>query len=477
MLTISDLDEKQLITLQKGRYNIIGCGIRTGKTFWATHSLLKYTRDNQNSRILYLTNTTALRDQICAQYADRTIVGDDLWKESVDAWGEHANKIGVMCYQTLSACIMKKRMNWLDNIDVIVWDECDDIFSFAAQEFAKARKRMSRADASVVLHIVQNYSTDADYTSLILLSNWNRFVAEGRILCVGLSATPEKAFQYYTDIVAQSIKGSYQTGFRARGDIFFYDIMALISTFTPEPTKGYWCYSPWIENNKAIVEAAKQRGFHAIELHSRNNEDKPLDAEQRRVFDCIVNTGMVPPEYDFVVFNNAALRGLNLLDTRFDTEIIDSLLRESREQAGRQCFPYQRYLKVYIPKVPEQYYNRFLTLQECRELAEKMQVRETVDTDRSHSGHIVTWNRLKTLLPQAGYEIENKPQYVHGVRKVMYRITGNWQYAEATDEPFMKLVEAKGGDAAAVPPTGNCDVSYDSPVTISPEHQHIMWTR
>lgn len=183
------------------------------------------------------------------------------------------------------------------------------------------------------------------------------------------------------------------------------------------------------------------------------------------------------PKYDFVVFNNAALRGLNLLDTRFDTEIIDSLLRESREQAGRQCFPYQRYLKAYIPKVPAQYYNRFLTLQECRELAENMKVRESSVNDKGHGGRIVSWNRLRDILPQAGYEIESQVHRINGVRKTMYRITGNWKYAEVEDTPFMQLVEANGGDITVVPPTGNCDVSYDSQVTIPPEHQHIMWTR
>ena len=92
----------------------------------------------------------------------------------------------------------------------------------------------------------------------------------------------------------------------------------------PEPGKGYWCYSPRIEPNQGIVNAAREQGFNAIELHSLNNTDKPMNAEQKRVYDIIVTTGMVPLEYDFVVVNKALARGINIIDKRFDNVIIDS---------------------------------------------------------------------------------------------------------------------------------------------------------
>jgi hypothetical protein len=31
-------------------------------------------------------------------------------------------------------------LDFLDNIDVICWDECDSVFDFATQAFVKARK-------------------------------------------------------------------------------------------------------------------------------------------------------------------------------------------------------------------------------------------------------------------------------------------------------------------------------------------------
>ena len=39
-----------------------------------------------------------------------------------------------------------------------------------------------------------------------------------------------------------------------------------------------------------------------------------MNEEQMRVYNCIVATGMVPPEYDFVVVNKALARGINIID-------------------------------------------------------------------------------------------------------------------------------------------------------------------
>jgi len=49
----------------------------------------------------------------------------------------------------------------------------------------------------------------------------------------------------------------------------------------------------------------------------------------------IVKTGLVPPEYDFVVVNQALARGINIKDKRFDNVIIDSFSAAERIQAAR----------------------------------------------------------------------------------------------------------------------------------------------
>jgi len=50
-----------------------------------------------------------------------------------------------------------------------------------------------------------------------------------------------------------------------------------------------------------------------------------MTQEQMRVYNMIVATGMVPPEYDFVIVNKALARGITIVDQRFNHLIVDSI--------------------------------------------------------------------------------------------------------------------------------------------------------
>lgn len=479
--TVTDLDKQNKVNLERGFYNIIDAGIRTGKTYWATHELIRYTRDGNPARILFLTDTAALKDQIILDYFDKAMEGDLFWEMGHEnKWGYTPTKMGVMCYQRLAQHAIKDDLDFLKDVDVIVWDECDTIFNFAAQAFTVAyktdfsRKNATRAE---VLSIIQKYSSRPEYASLILLGAWESIIAEGRILCIGLSATPDRANEYYNQLVKASIQGRLTASYRLEGDFFYYNLMSVIHCLIPKPGRGYWVYSPWIENNRKIVEAAKSRGFRAIELHSKNNNEKPMDEEQRRVYDYIISTHMVPPEYDFIVFNDALMRGITLLDDRFDMTIIDSILREAREQVTRQLFPNRRLLKTAVPRVPDEYMNRFLTLDECRQLADEMEVHEIDSNSKGHNGKTVTWNRLKELLSLAGYTISSESKRIGGSRKTCYKITGEWHYVEVADEKFNELLEAKIEENDSFTLESNSgQVFYDPNLQIPEELAGKVWT-
>ena len=112
---------------------------------------------------------------------------------------------------------------------------------------------------------------------LILLGAWERIVNEGRILCIGLSATPERARAYYGSLIGASNQGKLEAGYRIAADIYFTNILEHVKCLTPDPAHGYWCYSPYIADGDAIVNAANERGFRAISIHSPNNKDKPMN--------------------------------------------------------------------------------------------------------------------------------------------------------------------------------------------------------
>lgn len=445
MTTVTDLALQQKLFFRRGQYNIIDCGIRTGKTYWAVNNLQEFTRDNKLNRVLYLVDTTALKDQILNEYSDTCTDADSFW-ENPTIWGESIEKIGVMCYQRLGQYVIQDKLGFLDYIDVICWDECDSIFDFAAQAFAKARKtdyarkgdtqgqEISNAE---ILSVIQKYSSKKEYMPLILLGAWEEIINKERILCVGLSASPERARAYYSGLVSMSNQGKLEAGYRMAADVYFTNVLDHVKELLPEPGHGYWCYSPFIEPNKGIVAAARNQGFKAIEIHSPNNDDKPMDEEQMRVYNTIVTTGMVPLEYDFVVVNKALARGINIMDKRFDTVIIDSFDATDRIQAARQTFEYQRHLKVFAAPLPEEYLNRWLTLPECRQLAEEMAVPSLTKGSAK-----MTWNALKDCLPAIGYTIESQKKRNSGKQQQMYYITGTWHDVEMKDNMFLELVAA-----------------------------------
>ena len=281
--------------------------------------------------------------------------------------------------------ILKEQTDWLEEIDVICWDECDSIFDFATQAFVRARttdfarKEVSNAE---VLAVIQDFSTKKEYMPLILLGAWEHLIEDGRIMCIGLSASPERAYMYYKSLVSASYQGKLEVGYRAAHDIYFCNVIEHVSHLTPELNKGYWCYSPLIERNQRLVEAARNRGFNAIEIHSPNNINKPMTEEQLRVYNMIVATGLVPAEY----------------------------------------------------------LNQWIPVDKCRLLAEYMNVPEM---DKQNRGRIMTWNKLKDYLPTLGYKVEQKRKRLDGKLQTCYYITGEWHDVVVDDNDFLQLVDAK----------------------------------
>jgi len=44
-ITVSDLQLQNKLVFRRSDYNILDCGIRTGKTYWAINNLKQFTHD------------------------------------------------------------------------------------------------------------------------------------------------------------------------------------------------------------------------------------------------------------------------------------------------------------------------------------------------------------------------------------------------------------------------------------------------
>ena len=440
--TVTDLQKQDKLNFSRGRYNILDCGIRTGKTYWAMNNLNQFTRDGKLNRILFLTDTTALKNYLISEY-ECCVEADDLWIQR-NAWGEETpNKIGIMCYQGLGTRFVKGDTDFLKEIDVICWDECDSIFDFAVDAFAIARRTdFARQDVTnaEVLSIIQKYSTNLKYMPLILLGSWEKLINENRIMCIGLSASPQRAYAYYQSLTSVSYRGRIEVQYQIGNDIYFKNLSDHLLALRPEEGHGYWCYSPSIKMNILGVNRVNCQGFCGLELHSEANEDYPMTEEQKRVARVLEETGMIPYPYDFIFVTKAFMRGITIRDPRFDHIIIDSYQLEDRIQAARQVNPYYRHVKVMTEPIPKQYLRTWMTVEECRQLAKTMQLYEK---DKNNRSRLITWNGLKEILPTLGYTVESKRRKVNGKIVQCYYIDGEWHDVVESDRGFLQLAEAR----------------------------------
>ena len=107
--------------------------------------ILKFSRAKKH--VIYLVHTKNLRDSICTLHAKDACAFTEV---EMNGWLTHRTKsfwtteedvnlIHVMCYQTFAA-LLRRDVSWLDDIDLIVWDEFDDIQQYYKAEIKKAKK-------------------------------------------------------------------------------------------------------------------------------------------------------------------------------------------------------------------------------------------------------------------------------------------------------------------------------------------------
>lgn len=327
------ITNEELDKLQPGAFNILRAPRGWGKTtFMFDDRILKLARDKKN--ICYLVHTRVLRDKICMQYPAycRVLVDKDL-----DDWfdmrskrghfmGEDVCYIRVMCYQTFAA-ILRKDTDWLQDIDLIIWDEFDDVQQYYNQEIQWMRRNFpdltTPQRAAAILEEGKSNSTVA------FVYNMHQYVLDpGRIILIAISATPEIAAQLFSDKVNYILNGRLEEIFDAR---FTYYINNIAEYFkqeivTPRADMCPWIYTPRISDIQRLAEICRTKGFSVLTLWSDANRNWSylMTDEIRNAITYIQKTNKVPEEYNCVITNQVMGRGMDIYDTRFQDWFCDS---------------------------------------------------------------------------------------------------------------------------------------------------------
>lgn len=331
---LSDIiSNQELDKLRPGAFNILKAPRGWGKTtFMFDDRILKLARNKKN--VCYLVHTKVLRDKICIQYPEytRALVDKDL-----DDWfdfranrgkflGEDVSYIRVMCYQTFAA-ILRKDTGWLQDIDLVIWDEFDDIQQYYNQELNWMRRNFP--DLSTPQRAAAILEEGKSNSTVAFVYNIHQYVLDpGRIILIAISATPEIAAQLFSDRVNYILEGRLEEIFDAK---FTYYINSIAEYFkqdivVPRDDMCPWIYTPRVGDIMRLAEICRNKGFNVLTMWSDANYNwcQYMTDEIREAIKYIQETNMVPAQYNCVITNQVMGRGMDIYDTRFQDWFCDS---------------------------------------------------------------------------------------------------------------------------------------------------------
>lgn len=328
----SIITDEDLSKIKPGSFNILTAPRGWGKTtFMFDDRILRFSRAKKH--VIYLVHTKNLRDSICALHAKDACAFTDV---EMNGWLTHRTKsfwtteedvnlIHVMCYQTFAA-LLRRDVSWLDDIDLIVWDEFDDIQQYYKAEIKKAKKEFPDLTDERLAALLQ----EGKHTSItsFIYQIQTLILEPARIRLLAISATPETAAPLFGDYVNYILNGRLNELYDARETIYIESISEAVSNglITPDKNMCPWIYTPRVTDILRLAELFKARNFNVLTFWSLENPDwrQCVTDEIRLASKIILDTGMVPEPYNCVITNQAAGRGINIYDKRFQDWLCDS---------------------------------------------------------------------------------------------------------------------------------------------------------
>lgn len=431
LVTLEELDR-----IQPGYFNILAAPRGRGKTTLAFDDeiLLKFSRAYKH--IIYLIHTRANRDGIVAAHPDKAAAFTDAevngWftKRHKRMWSveEDSEKVQVMCYQTFAA-LLRKDIDWLDDIDLIIWDEFDDVEQYYWNDIKRAKKEFPDLDSERLASLLQ----EGKHTSIpAFIYNIQTHILEpGRIRLLAVSATPESAAVLFSGYVNYILNGRLDEIFDAKNTVYVENVAKYIASdiVTPQTNICPWIFTPHINDILRLAELCKSKGFKVLTVWSfDNNSDwrAYVTEEMRNAELYMRDTHMVPAQYDCVITNQAFGRGFDIIDERFQDWFCDSKYYSDIGQFIRARYrPNNQYLltetKGLIEFVraeghfPAEYYI-WHTKDEINQL-----LLEKPIYSKDYTMQLKTWNQV---VKQWGDELIFESGAKGKARRMQYRIAG-----------------------------------------------------
>ena len=440
------ISDEDILQARPGRFNVIKANPGSGKTtFMFQDKILdKFARDHKH--VLYLIHNNATRDFIANRHSDKAVVYTDSpldgWfahRDNAGTWGvQDDNHVHVMCYQTFAALIRNKGINWLDDIDFIIWDEFDDIRGFYKSETKHLQKILKKATQEELHSLLERF----DDTSLAhFISELKTHVLDpARIVLIAISATPEIAAVLFQDYLNRIIFGGEQIKYEAKETIWFKQLLEMIRNgeLLPEPGRVCWCYVTYIWQEQLVYKETTKVGWNSLMLWSESNEQHKDEWSriQQRWSDSLKNNEPLPNDgHNFIIVNGAFCRGIDVIDPRITDWIFAGDSYEELVQFMRARYnPERQYLPLKLKGliqfiqngIPAIYYDWHI-IDELKQLLEEQPIfrdwrEEEAKGIKWEGKPFETWNAARKYYEERG-QIESRQFGRARVRQYRFKPT------------------------------------------------------
>ena len=225
IITDQDLDH-----ILKGAFNILSTPRGWGKTtFMFDERILNFARAKKH--ILYLVQNKATRDTIARLHSDKAVV---FANETMEGWfinrhkslwtiEQDEDKIHVMCYQTFAALLRNEGIEWLEDIDLIIWDEFDDIKGYYNKEVKQLKKMLPEFSYEKLVSLLQEGRPNSIVNFVYQIKT--AVLDPGNIRLIAVSATPENAASYFRDYINYILKGKLEEKYDALETIYVENVI------------------------------------------------------------------------------------------------------------------------------------------------------------------------------------------------------------------------------------------------------------
>lgn len=406
------ITNEELDAIHPGCFNILRAPRGWGKTtFMFDDRILNFSRAKKH--VLYLIHNTVMRDKIAADNSEKAVVYDGA--DDLNSWFDYRNKklwnpeadddrVHVMCYQTFAALMRKEGTGWLDDIDLIIWDEFDDIRTYYKKEIQSLKKALPNFSEERLAALLQEGKPNSIVNFVYQIKTM--ILDPARITLLAISASPERASLYFRDYINYILKGQLEEKFFARETEYINSVCGAIKDGTIHAGRKYWCFTTYVTDGFRIAAMAEAYGLHTLVLWSERNEDWKhlLTPERKEAWRRIEAEEDLPEEYDMVIITAAGNRGLNIYDTSFQDWICDSTEYEAVVQYMRARFnPARQYLLEGARGLvdfnqrgfPADYYE-WHTLEELRELAQAKPIFSKDEAKKK----LTSFNAIKKEYPE-----------------------------------------------------------------------------